>query len=443
MEVPTNLHFGRAQDHTMADSLVDLGIQDALRYVNLDIIPSVVTVVRDVMMILVTSLTCVSATPQTEFPTIRPTDISDQPPRPSSQIFFAYTLAKTETLLAALWTLAKCGTALGAFQLVWTHFVDPFIHSSTKALTESSSGRGAGAFDRARRREDPLAHKRATRTASTKTNLAVGSPGRGGLARTRSDVPDAAAGLAAASSPVAPRGLALDELRDGATVCIELRGAGSGSSSDGWSEGFLCVHPYRTYETAGMMGALNWGGHQMTVTPRARVESMCTDAHGGHQADHENDAARFLFRVHLFGTGCDITLRSESTGTLLTTFLRGVKFDRRRVVAWHKQRSSKLLTAASAMFAPPEGGALEEWALHPVRRTPDGLVSDEFANCGEENEPPNGVPSSAAEYALCRPRDGTFWAYNVYGDEMMAFTKDLAEASLFRIHRAFTDKKWD
>ena len=80
MEVPTNLHFGRAQDHTMADSLVDLGIQDALRYVNLDIIPSVVTVVRDVMMILVTSLTCVSATPQTEFPTIRPTDISDQAP---------------------------------------------------------------------------------------------------------------------------------------------------------------------------------------------------------------------------------------------------------------------------------------------------------------------------------------------------------------------------
>jgi len=64
----------------MADSLVDLGIQDALRYVNLDIIPSVVTVVRDVMMILVTSLTCVSATPQTEFPTIRPTDISDQAP---------------------------------------------------------------------------------------------------------------------------------------------------------------------------------------------------------------------------------------------------------------------------------------------------------------------------------------------------------------------------
>ena len=159
-------------------------------------------------------------------------------------------------------------------------------------------------------------------------------------------------------------------------MCIELRGAGSGAS-DGWSEGFLCVHPYRTYETAGMMGALNWGGHQMTVTPRAQVEAMCADA--SDSADHEKETARFLFRVHLFGTGCDVTLRSESTGTLVTTFLQGVRFDRRRVVAWHKQRSSKLLTAASAMFTPPEGGALEEWALHPVRRTPDGLVSDDFS----------------------------------------------------------------
>jgi len=59
---------------TMADSLVDLGIQDALRYVNVDIIPSIVTVARDVMMILVTSLTCVSGPPP-EFSstsTIRP-----------------------------------------------------------------------------------------------------------------------------------------------------------------------------------------------------------------------------------------------------------------------------------------------------------------------------------------------------------------------------------
>ena len=59
---------------TMADSLVDLGIQDALRYVNVDIIPSIVTVARDVMMILVMGLTCVSGPPH-EFSstsTIRP-----------------------------------------------------------------------------------------------------------------------------------------------------------------------------------------------------------------------------------------------------------------------------------------------------------------------------------------------------------------------------------
>lgn len=45
----------------MADSLVDLGIQDALRYVHVNILPSVVLLVRDISMIAVTSLTCVSA----------------------------------------------------------------------------------------------------------------------------------------------------------------------------------------------------------------------------------------------------------------------------------------------------------------------------------------------------------------------------------------------
>ena len=119
------------------------------------------------------------------------------------------------------------------------------------------SGRGSSVFDRSRRREDPLAHKRAARRASTKAGglAAVGSP-VGGDPRARSDstsrenvpvVPYVASGLASASSPVAPRGLSLDELRDGTTVCIELRGAGSGAS-DGWSEGFLsaCIPTART-----------------------------------------------------------------------------------------------------------------------------------------------------------------------------------------------------
>jgi hypothetical protein len=38
---------------------------------------------------------------------------------------------------------------------------------------------------------------------------------------------------------------------------------------------------------------------------------------------HERETNRFLFRLHLFGTGREFTLRSESTGTLVTTFLLG------------------------------------------------------------------------------------------------------------------------
>ena len=41
---------------------------------------------------------------------------------------------------------------------------------------------------------------------------------------------------------------------------------------------------------------------------------------------HERETNRFLFRLHLFGTGREFTLRSESTGTLVTTFLLGVRF---------------------------------------------------------------------------------------------------------------------
>jgi hypothetical protein len=63
-------------------------------------------------------------------------------------------------------------------------------------------------------------------------------------------------------------------LRRYATVCVELRGAGSGGG-EGWSEGFLCTHPHKTYETAAGWGALNWGGHQITVASRASVEAIC------------------------------------------------------------------------------------------------------------------------------------------------------------------------
>ena len=47
----------------MADSLVDLGLQDALKYVHVNILPSIVLLVRDCSMVLVISATCVSAPP--------------------------------------------------------------------------------------------------------------------------------------------------------------------------------------------------------------------------------------------------------------------------------------------------------------------------------------------------------------------------------------------
>jgi hypothetical protein len=234
---------------------------------------------------------------------------------------------------------------------------------------------------------------------------------------------------------------------------VEIRG---GDGSDGWSEGFLCVHPHKTYETTGAMGALQWGGHQIVAASRAATAAMCRgetlilgaggrESNGGGGKEnvrdlanalggprllaspeaHERDAARFVFKLHLFGTGRDATLRSESTGTLVTTFVTGVRFERRRVVAWHRQRSSKLLTAGVSMFTPPEGGAWEEFALQPVRRSASSgaLEPDE----GED---------AATEFAVCRPREMTFWKHDAGGDGMLAFTRDLSEASVFRLHDA-------
>ena len=252
--------------------------------------------------------------------------------------------------------------------------------------------------------------------------------------------------------------MTLGDLRDGVVVAIELRGVAAGGG-DGWSEGFLRVHAHKTYETAAAFGALNWGGHQITSASRASVESLCRgerlartpgargngsvvgggeddddDDGGGGGAQrartsmeaHSREVSRFLFKAHLFGSGRDVTLRSESTGTLVTTFTLGVRFERRRVVAWHRTRSSKLLTAAVSAFTPPEGGAWEEFSLRPAARTPLGLRLCDHAEA-----------TDADEFVMCRPRDGTYWGYNLGGDDMIAFTRDLKRASLFRVHRAF------
>ena len=474
----------------MSDALVDLGIQDALRYVHVNILPSVVLVCRDVTHIAVVAVSCV---------------------------FFAWSLARASSLFGAAWVFAKATAALSAFQLVWARVVDPFVYDKTREYVElgkrrrfaaensamgslfSPPSRGAGAIGRGagtpgKTREDPLAEKRravanggtpgtpgsvaGTPRAGTPAGSRLGSrqnsfradglfdgayAATGAPGRSRPDAaaaadaalvaagPSCSAGLRLAAVPVGRRGMPLSALRDGSRVAVELRGVGG--DGDGWSEGFLCVHPHKTYETAAVMGALNWGGHQLVVACRGATEAMCrgevlnvsqpafspNKEHGAETSGflnprgaraspeaHERDVARFVFKTRLFGSGREITLRNEGTGTLVTTFLTGVAFERRRVVAWHKQRSSKVLTAGSSMFSPPEGGAWEELALVPVRRSKLGLVPAED----------DGESSPACEFAFCRPREGTFWKHDAGDDGMMAFTKTLAEASPFRLHDA-------
>ena len=142
----------------MSDALVDLGIQDALRYVHVNILPSVVLVCRDVAHIAVITVSCV---------------------------FFAWSLARASSLFGAAWVFAKATAALSAFQLVWARVVDPFVYDKTREYVElgkrrrltaenpaigagslfSPPGRGAGAIRRGagtqgKTREDPLAERR-------------------------------------------------------------------------------------------------------------------------------------------------------------------------------------------------------------------------------------------------------------------------------------------
>ena len=299
----------------MSDALVDLGIQDALRYVHVNILPSVVLVCRDVAHIAVITVSCV---------------------------FFAWSLARASSLFGAAWVFAKATAALSAFQLVWARVVDPFVYDKTREYVElgkrrrltaenpaigagslfSPPGRGAGAIRRGagtqgKTREDPLAERRravanggtpgtpgsapgtprastpaGSRLGSTRNSFraerlgfdaggfGAGSPRASSDAAAAADAalvaagPSCSAGIRLAATPVGRRGMPLSALRDGARVAVELRGAGDGGAAE-WSEGFLCVHPHKTYETAALMGALNWGGHQLVVACRGATEAMC------------------------------------------------------------------------------------------------------------------------------------------------------------------------
>ena len=441
----------------MADSLVNLGLQDGIQYVHVNILPALVLVARDVAHIVVIAVTCVS---------------------------FAWSLARTVSIVGAAWVFARAAAAVAAERFVWSRVVDPFVYDKAREYVDigkrrrlfeaTGANNGGSLFSPPSRgvsaREDPLAERRAAAAvaAATATTHPVPrtppstsrSPSR--LAHVSDDAdqstrgrlprsPRVSSGLRAASTPAVDEAF-LGALRDGLSVCVELRG-GVGGGGDGWSDGFLCVHPHKTYETAGALGALHWGGHQITAASRASRRrrdvprrGACAPRRGRRRNPdaredetsrrfvtmaspeaHESDASRFAFRFTLFGGGRDVTLRSEATGTLVTTFVSGVRFERRRVVAWHKTRSSKLLTAGVSMFTPPEGGAWEEFALRPARRGPDGVApaEDDAASCDE--------------FAVCRPREGTYWKYNGGGDDMLAFTRDIADATLVRLHDARDD----
>ena len=149
---------------TMADSLVDLGLQDALRYVHVNILPSIVLVTRDVAHVVVVAVACV---------------------------LFAWDLASSSpSVLGAAWIFAKAFAALLAFQLVFARVVDPFVYAKTReyvdlgkrrhinadAGTRAAAGGFAGSLFSPPRRapgsrptttlEDPLAAKRAARSAA-------------------------------------------------------------------------------------------------------------------------------------------------------------------------------------------------------------------------------------------------------------------------------------
>ena len=78
------------------------------------------------------------------------------------------------------------------------------------------------------------------------------------------------------------------------------------------------------------------------------------------------------------------------------------------------------------MFTPPEG-ARGRSSRSARRRGPDGVApaEDDAASCDE--------------FAVCRPREGTYWKYNGGGDDMLAFTRDIADATLVRLHDARDD----
>ena len=139
-----------------------------------------------------------------------------------------------------------------------------------------------------------------------------------------------------------------------------VRRAGVASAAE-WSGGSACVHPHKTYETAALMGALNWGGHQLVVACQARrrpcaagvfpnvgAERRRRNHAGGETASSSSSILPRLRRrrtsetrsvrvpPHLFGSGREITLRNEGGGNAGHDVSHRGSFRAASIVAWHK-----------------------------------------------------------------------------------------------------------
>ena len=396
----------------MADSLVNLGLQDGIQYVHVNILPALVLVARDVAHIVVIAVTCVS---------------------------FAWSLARTVSILGAAWVFARAAAAVAAERFVWSRVVDPLVYDKAREYVDIGKRRrlfeavgannGGSLFSPPSRgvsaREDPLAERRAAAAVAAATTdhpvprtppSASRSPSR--LATSPTTRPVARGDFSRLSRllGLARVDPAVDEafhgaLRDGLSVCVGLGVASAAAETVGRMVFCACIRTRcaRRRALARYVGA-GTGSRRRARRRRRDVprRALCSRADGGETPDaredetsrrfvtmaspeaHESDAS---FRVRLSLRRSRRHPRSEAAGTLVTTFVSGVRFERRRVVAWHKTGSSKLLTAGVSMFTPPEGGAGRS-SRSDRRAGPDSVAPaeddaascDEFAVCRREGD---------------------------------------------------------
>ena len=140
----------------MADSLVNLGLQDGIQYVHVNILPALVLVARDVAHIVVIAVTCVS---------------------------FAWSLARTVSIVGAAWVFARAAAAVAAERFVWSRVVDPFVYDKAREYVDigkrrrlfeaTGANNGGSLFSPPSRgvsaREDPLAERRAAAAVAAAT----------------------------------------------------------------------------------------------------------------------------------------------------------------------------------------------------------------------------------------------------------------------------------